>query len=566
MTEQLTADFVFISEAIFTGETDRPFAGAIAIKDNTILTVDTKEAIARYIGSTTKTIEYGSKLIMPGFNDFHIHLFLGSLYQNSVSLAGAASEAEAAYMVKRFADEHPDEEWIFGFNWYHVYWTSQELPHKKTLDELLPDRPVFLINDECHGAWVNSKALELMGIDAATPDPAFGEIVRDEDGEPTGFLYETAMTFAQQVFEQIPIQKQTELLSNFQQYAASYGVTSVSDMLPLPGLELGNLALYQQFEADDQLTTRIHFLAALNGDLAHAKQLRDQYQSAKVRFSGLKQFLDGVPTAYTALLVDPYSDEPNTSGDTLIPVDYIRSWIMEADEAGFRIRLHACGDGAVRLGLDCLEEAERQNGKRDSRHTIEHIEVIHPDDMNRFAQLDVIASMQPEHMAPSEAFAENVYPLRLGADRDPYTFPIKTLQDSGATVAFGTDFPVVDLNPMLEIYRAVTRQHNDGAPGAGWNGKEKISLADALRHYTVDAAYGVFREDELGTLTAGKLADITVLDCNPFQTDPDVWKQARAVLTMMDGKIVYESTDSKEGANLVNEPSKTGTTNTGAGK
>lgn len=543
MKQQTTADIVLLSDAIFTGETDHPFPGAVAVKNNKILAVETKDAITPYIGATTRTLDYGEQLIMPGFNDFHIHLFLGSLYQQSVSLAGATSEEEAAQMVHNFANEKPNEEWIFGFNWYHVYWTSKELPHKKTLDQLIPNRPVFLINDECHGAWVNSKALELMGIDASTPDPPFGEIVRDEVGEPTGFLYETAMTFAQQAFDLIPIEKQTDLLRNFQQYAASLGVTSVSDMLPLPGLELGNLDLYQQFEETNQLKARIHFLAALNGDLVHAKQLRDSYQSAKVQFSGLKQFLDGVPTAYTALLVDPYSDNEDTSGDTLIPVTYIRKWIDEADKAGFRIRLHACGDGAVRLGLDCLEKAAKQNGKRDSRHTIEHIEVIHPDDINRFAELGVIASMQPEHMAPSETFAENVYPIRFGKERNPYTFPVKTLQETRATVAFGSDFPVVGLNPWLEIYRAVTRKHNDGAPETGWNATEKISLADALRHYTIDAAYGVFREEELGTLTAGKLADITILDCNPFQIDPESWKQAKAVLTMMDGDIVYESAD-----------------------
>lgn len=540
------ADIVLSSNAIFTGLQESPFRGSVAIKDNVILAVGTHEEVAPFVGEMTKVLKYGDQLIMPGFNDFHLHLFLGSLSQECVHLNKARSEEESAQMVKEFADEHPEDEWIFGFRWYHIYWENKTLPHRSTLDQFIPDRPVFLFNDECHGAWVNSKALEMMGIDNDTPNPPFGEIVRDENGVATGFLYETAMGFAQQVFDNIPRARQIELLENFLGTSAKLGVTSISDMLPLPGLELGNLGLYKEFDDQNKLTTRIHFLAALDGDLDRARYLRATYQSSSLKFSGLKQFLDGVPIAYTAYMVDPYSDKQDTSGDTLIPIDYVKKWAVEADQEQFRIRFHACGDGAVRLGLDCFDICQMENGERDSRHTIEHIEVIHPDDIHRFGELGVIASMQPEHMAVARSFENNTYRKRLGPEREKYTWPIKSLLDSGAPLAFGTDFPVVGLDPMTEIYRAVTRLHDDGQPEGGWNPTEKVSLADALRSYTLGSAYGVFREHELGTLEVGKLADVIVLDQNLFQIPAEEIRHTKVVLTLKDGNIVYQSSEKKE--------------------
>jgi predicted amidohydrolase YtcJ len=425
----------------------------------------------------------------------------------------------------------------------HTHWKEKKLPHRRTLDQFIPDRPVFLFNEECHGAWVNSKALELMGIDHTTPNLPFGEIVRDDIGDVTGFLYETAMGFASIAFTSMPKAMQVQLFENFLQLAAKYGVTSVSDMLPLPGLELGNLELYREYEKKKKLTTRIHFLAALDGNLDRPRKLRELYQSSTLQFSGLKQFLDGVPTTYTAYMLEPYSDRPNTRGNTLIPIEKVKQWTVEADREYFRIRFHACGDGAVRLGLDLFERARKENGTRDSRHTIEHIEVIDPADIPRFKELGVIASMQPHHMAVGPSFSDNVYLKRLG-QREKYTWPIRSLQESGAVVAFGTDFPVVTINPFMEIYRAITRTNDSGEPLGGWNPSEKISLSEALKHYTIDAAYGIFREHELGTLGPGKLADIIVLDRDLFHVSAEEIKNTNVLLTMMDGNIVYQFEDS----------------------
>lgn len=532
------ADMILQGNRIFTGE--EMIEGGIAIKDGKIIEVCKQENMERFIGSGTQVYKYDNQTIMPGFHDFHIHLTLGCLFEDYVNLADARSAEETAIKVKEFADSRPDDEWILGFSWYHIFWDKKEMPDRSILDELIPDRPVFLLNAECHGAWLNSQALELAGIDENTENPPFGTILKDEKGRPTGILLETAMKLAVDQAFKIPEKKAVELMERFLAKANRLGITSVGDMLPLPGFEVGDLSLYRKFEKEDKLTVRTFFLSPLNGDLSQAREMREKYKSDVLKFTGLKQFLDGVVTTYTAMMVEPYSDKPSEKGEAFLPLDLLEQWVSEADKEGFRIRLHACGDAAVRLGLDLYDKAEKQNGKRDSRHVIEHIEVIHPDDINRFAKLGVIASMQPEHMAITEKFEDNVYLTRMGPERDEYTWPIKTLAESGAAMAFGSDFPVVELNPMLEIYRAVTRRFNDGEPKEGWNPKEKISLAEALKHYTSGSAFGNYMEDKLGTLEKGKLADVIVMDRDLFAIDPEELLEAKVKLTVMNGKVVHQ--------------------------
>ncbi|MFD0693523.1 amidohydrolase [Paenibacillus sp. GCM10027628] len=533
------ADLIISSNSVYTGTRDSAGPAAIAIAGNRIAAVGDLTELEQLIGPNTQVHHFGDRLIMPGFHDFHLHVLPGSLYHDCVNLYHAASEEEAAEMVEAFADSRPEDPWVLGFSWYHTFWENKTLPHRRTLDRFIPDRPVYLQNAEGHGAWLNSKALEFLNITADTPDPPHGEIVRDEHGEPTGILFETALALAQEAFN-LPQSRKVRLYKSFFEQTVKWGITSISDFFPVPGSEIGDLDMYAEMEKEGKLTTRVHFLTTLNGDLERARYLRETYASGKLRYSGLKQFLDGVPAIYTALLIDPYSDRPETKGDTLISPDQAKEWVVEADKEGFQVRLHACGDGAVRLGLDCYEEARKRNGIRDARHTIEHIEVIHPDDIGRFAELGVIASMQPEHMALTQAFEDNPYPVRLGVEREPYTWAIKILLESGARVGFGSDYPVVDLNPMLEIYRAVTRLHNDGQPEGGWNPKERITVAEALKAYTSGPAYGVFKEQELGTLEAGKLADLIVLDRNLLDISPEMIRETKVVMTIIDGKVVYQ--------------------------
>lgn len=538
MDKNNIADYIFKGESVFIGNSDQPVRTNVAVKGNRILEVG--ENIDHLLGPETRVIECGDNLVLPGFHDSHVHLMLAGLFQTCVNLQKATSEEETAQMVKDFADSRPDDPWVLGFTWYHVFWENKRMPHKSTLDRLIPDRPVFLLNYEGHGAWVNSKALEICGINRNTPDPDGGEIERDQNGEPTGILYENAMGLVSKYAYDLSEDMQTSILKQFMPNAASKGVTSICDMQPFIGTDLGDPRLYEKFEKSGELSVRINVTPELTPNLDKVKRLRKEHNSGGVKFSGLKQFVDGVATTHTAYMIEPYTDAPGNIGSTVKPLDKLREWIINADSEGFRIRLHACGDGAVRASLDCFEEAVKINGKRDSRHTIEHIENIHPDDIKRFAELGVIASMQPEHLAMTETYEDNPYPEKLGAERIKLSWPIKSLMDAGAKVTFGTDCPVVDLDPFVGIYRALTRVHNDGEPAGGWNPREKIDLATALRGFTQVPSYMEFREDELGTLEPGKLADIVVLDRNLFTTPVDEIRDTKVKITMMDGKVVYE--------------------------
>ncbi|MGZ9583140.1 amidohydrolase [Paenibacillus marinisediminis] len=525
------ADLMIISNAVFTGVDQTPKPAAIAVRGNRIIAVGAESDMTTLIGPDTKIYRFHDKLVLPGFNDMHLHVVPGCVMEDNVNLLEARSEEEVARIVAEYSTSRPDDEWVQGYMWYHTKWDDPKLPNRSSLDAVIPDRPVFLMHASGHTSWVNSKALEKLGIDRNTPNPAHGEIMRDEDGDPTGILFESAASTAWKHAMKLPEHRNRQVFERFLGDAAKYGVTSLTDIFKVTDLELNEIKLYEEFEREGKLTTRFHFLIGLDGDIERAKEYRDQYRSEKLRFSGLKEFLDGVVTTHTANLVDPYTDIPDSRGQGL--PEEMRAYVMAADKEGFRIRFHAVGDGAVRYALDLFEEARQTNGIWDSRHTIEHIEVVHPDDVPRFKQLDVIASMQPEHM---ELINKHHYFSCIG-ERQRHTFAIRSLLEAGAKVVLNTDYPIVSLNPMLEIYRAVTRMTGTGE---FFNEEEAISLADALKAYTATAAYGVFREDELGTLEAGKLADLIVIDRDLFQVPSEQIQDAKVVLTLMDGQIVYE--------------------------
>ncbi|QRG67390.1 amidohydrolase [Brevibacillus choshinensis] len=535
MTVERKADIVLSGNAVFTGVTDEPAALSISICQNRIAAIGTPEEIEPWIGPQTAQHHFADQLIMPGFHDFHLHIMMGSVSLDSVFLHDARSEEEAVELVRQYAESRPDEPWIIGYSWDAGFWHSKRLPNRASLDKILPDRPVLLFHNEGHYAWANSKALELMNVDSATENPPFGLIDKDENGELTGILYETAIGLLTEAAYSFSKEKKSLMLQNFLAHAAKLGVTSMNDLYATEANAiLEDFELFKEFEDNGSLTARIHLLPGLTGDLERAKNLRDTYRSSMLQVAALKQFVDGVVTGYTAYMLEPYADRPETCGETAFPPDVIKKWVVDADREGFSIRFHAIGDGAIRLALDAFEEAQAVNGKRDSRHAIEHIEVIHPEDIARFRQLGVIASMQPEHMHAAD---RQTYVSCIGEERGTYAWAIKSLESAGAKLAFGSDFPIVGLNPMLEIYRAVSRI--DNSEENHWNPGEAISLANALKAYTVTPAYGTFREHELGTLEAGKLADIVVLDRNLFSVAPDEILNAKVKLTMVDGKIVY---------------------------
>jgi len=527
------ADIVISGNAVFTGKADYPEPAAILIKDNKIVEVTAIDSYRNYTDQKTKIYHFGDQLILPGFHDFHIHLLLGGLLNDSVRLHSAKSAHEAAQMVKVYADRRADHPFVVGCSWEQNQWKDGE-PHRMFLDEWIPDRPVLLYQAEFHSVWVNSKLLELAGINRNTENPAYGKIVKDEYGEPTGLLLEHAVGLVTRVLP-LSLEIKKKLLDNFLKDAAKNGVTSVHDLLRVPDMSVEEADLYADYEEDGKLTTRVHFVAPLTGDLELAKRLRDKYKSNMVQFCGFKQFADGVTTSFTASLLEPYSNNPATKGETVFPEEVIKKWTIDADREGFRVRFHCIGDGAVRLALDSFEASRQKNGIRDSRHSIEHVEMIHPNDIDRFRQLGVIASVQPEHI---NVTTRNVYEELIGKERMKYNFLLKTMMDHGTTMVFGTDYPVVGLNPLPGIYRAVTRLDDEGV---AWDGNERISLKDALLAYTAAPAYGSFREKELGTIEAGKLADIIVLDRNLFAVPYEEIKDSKVVFTMVDGKVVHQS-------------------------
>ncbi|MGR6117585.1 amidohydrolase [Aeribacillus composti] len=530
------ADMILSSNYVFTGLENTPKKASIAIKGNKIMAIGTKEEAKSFAGKHTAIYDFDQELILPGFHDFHMHLMMGIIFQKeSVQLYNARSSEEVAEMVAKYAETRPDAEWIFGIGWDHTNWKNKQLPHKSILDMYISDRPVLLFNTEVHYAWINSKAIEIVQLTKDTPDPDYGEIGKDSDGELNGLLFEHAIGFVSETVFNFSKEKRAELFQELLNKLAKYGITSVHDLFAakIAPNQLDDLKVYSDFDKKGLLTARIHFSPELKMDLSEAKQLKNKYQSSKLRMTGLKQFIDGVVTGHTAYLLYSYKDRPDTKGGTTLPPEKIKQLVKQADKEGFQIRFHAIGNGAVRLALDAFEEARKENEIRDFRHVIEHVEVLHPDDVKRFAELGIIASFQPYHIALME---QEAYTTRVGENQKPLFFPINTISESGAVIAFGTDFPVVSLNPMLGIYNAVARKD---LKGKQWGENESISLSEALKNYTSTPAYGSFRENELGTLEPGKLADIVVLDKNLFDISIEDIPSTEVKMTIMDGKVVY---------------------------
>lgn len=537
----MTADMIIKGNAIFDSVSDKPFAGFVAVKGNRIAAVGKEmDSISQYAGDDTKIIDAGDRLVMPGFHDSHTHLILAGMYKTYPNLGSARSEEEAAAMLKDYYDGQPGDGWVYGFNWYHVFWDKKELPRKETLDRYFPDRPVFLINAEAHGAWVNSLALEIAGVTADTPDPFGGEIARDENGEPTGFLYESAIEYVAAHALIFTEEQEKTFLRKYMADAAELGITGVVDVQPYFGKDLGSLDVYTGMESDGELTVRITAAANLLGDLDEALENSKKYCTEKVRAHMLKQFVDGVITTHTALLLEDYTDAPGNRGTQLSELEKIDAAVQEGHKRGLWIKIHAIGDRAIRFTIDSYEKAIKTYGVNGCRHAIEHVEMVTDSDIERFGQLGLIPSVQPEHIGLMPTWEGEEYRVNIGEERAGRTWSFRSLLESAGVLAIGSDCPVVDNNPFYAIHRGVTRLHDDGLPEGGWNPTQKLTVADILRGYTLGSAYGIGREDELGTLEEGKFADIAVIDRNLFETEPKDIRGAHVDMTIMDGKVIFE--------------------------
>ena len=535
-----TADLIIRGSQIFDSTGEAPFAGWIAVKDRRIAAVFPGALDTSRIGPGTILVDAGDRTITCGFHDSHTHLLMAGMFRSYPNLSAARSESEAVAFMRADADAHPEKGgWVIGFGWYHVFWENKQLPTKDTLDAVFPNRPVLLLNAEAHGAWVNSVALRIAGIDRDTPDPFGGEVARDASGEATGFLYESAVGLVTKHAMALPEDEEKRLIRAYMEGAKRYGITSVNDVMPYFHGNMGSPAVYSAMDQADELTVRIHAAPDLLGDLDEVLRWRALYNSDKLRFDMVKSFLDGVSTTHTALMLEDYADAPGNRGRSLFDLELIGQAVPEAHRRGLSVKLHSCGDASLRKALDFYEYAREIYGENHCRHAIEHCEIVDAADIPRFGALDVVPSVQPEHLALTRTFAENPYRVTLGEDLAAQTWPLRRMLKSAGVLAIGSDCPVVDSNPFLEIGRAVTRTHNDGEPKGGWNPAEKLSLAEVLRAYTWGSAYAVGREDELGTLEVGKFADIAITDANLFSVEAEALKECTVWMTVMDGKIVY---------------------------
>lgn len=530
------ADLVLLNGRIWTGSAAQPEAEAVACLGGKIAAVGGTAEIRRWIGPRTRVIDLQGKRLVPGFNDAHVHFVDGGQGLASVQLRDAPTEREFRDRIARFAARLAPGRWILNGNWDHENWTPARLPTRQLIDEGTANNPVFINRLDGHMALANTAALKLAGVTRETADPPGGTIVRDARGEPTGVLKDAAMNL---VYRVIPDPTEDELIEAIKaamRYAAENGVTSVQDMSASPTV----LAAYQRLLDRGELTVRIYAHQPLaNWDRLAKVGVRAGFGGDKLRIGGLKGFADGSLGSTTALFFDPYLDEPETRGlpsDEMIPESKMLANILAADRAGLQIAVHAIGDRANKTILDMFARAETENGARDRRFRIEHAQHLRKEEIAEFGRRRVIASMQPYHAIDDGRWAEN----RIGPERARGTYAFRSLLDGGATLAFGSDWFVAPMEPLMGIYAAVTRRTLDEKRPGGWVPEEKISVAEAVRAFTYGSAYAAFEEKIKGAIEPGKLADMAVLSENIFAIDPVQIRQVKVVMTIFDGRVVFE--------------------------
>lgn len=531
------ADLIITNAKVWTVDSAHPTAQAVAVLGDRIVAVGSNADISRWRGSKSQVIDAHGKLLLPGFNDSHVHFLSGSLQLDAVQLKDAATPEEFARRIGERAKVTPTGEWVEGGDWDDQKWNPPHLPTKELIDRLTPDTPVFVNRYDGHMALANSVALRLAGITAKTPDPPGGTIVRDAQGNPTGVLKDAAMD---DVYKKIPPLTHDQELRVIQRglaYAGSLGVTSVQDMNPA----YDEIAAFSELLDHNQLTTRIYAAPPIANVEDQAKiGIRHAFGGPYLRIGAIKAFADGSIGSSTAYFFQPYTDQPTTRGllsEDMHPISLMRDRMMTADAAGLQICTHAIGDEGISLILDLYSGIEKAHGPADRRFRIEHAQHMAAKDFDRFAQLHVIASVQPYHAIDDGRFVES----RIGHDRASRSWAFRTFLNHGVRLAFGTDWDVAPLNPMLGIYAAVTRATLDGKHPNGWFPEQKLTVAEAVAAYTVGSAYAEFQEKEKGSITPGKLADMVLLSDDIFSINPVEIQHVKALKTFVGGKLVWDA-------------------------
>jgi predicted amidohydrolase YtcJ len=543
------ADTVLVHARIYTVNAKQPWAEALAIKDGHIIAVGSDKEIQALRGSSTKMLDAQGHLVFPGFTDSHIHFLDGSLSLLRVNLEGMATIPEMQKAVKTYAAAHPDAAWILGRGWAYPVFAPSGLPDKKYLDAVVPDRPVYLESYDGHTYWANSKALQLAGITRDTPNPPNGTIVRDARGEATGAIQEDAADAL--IRRAIPMPTREEKLQAFRSGLREANRAGLVRVHSAGGVNIGSsdlqdADLLQELRSKGELTVRMYLAYRVDPpeisaqQLAEIEQAQRRYRDEWISAGAVKFFLDGVVESHTAAMLEPYSDDPRQMGKLFWDPETYKKEIAELDRRGLQVFTHAIGTKAVRLALDAYQEAAETNHTRDGRHRIEHIETITAQDIPRFGKLGVIASMQPLHAYPDDDTLK-IWAKNAGPDRSSRAWPWQSIEKGGGILAFGSDWPVVTLNPWPGVQNAVTRQTTDGKPPGGWIPEQRISLADSIKAYTLNAAFAGHREKTEGSLEPGKLADLIVLGQDLFKIPASDLSKTEVMLTMVDGKIVYQS-------------------------
>lgn len=531
--EAQTMKTAFINGKIYTVNEKQPLAQSVIVEGNKILFVGSDIEAKQFIDSNTKVIDLYGKLMLPGFIDNHVHFISGGFYLLGIDLRPANSTTEFRTILREYVSKYPSK-WITGGYWDHEKWEVKELPTKEMIDDIAPNTPVFVERLDGHMGLANSYAMKLAGITKDTESPDGGLIVKDpKTGEPTGVLKDNAMNFIYNIIPSATSQENYDAALAALEEAKRLGITSVQDITFEDAL-----TTFKKLKEEGKLTCRIF----TRWPISDYKNLVDKninigYGDDFIRMGSLKAFADGSLGSSTAWFFERYNQDTTTTG---LPMDIItdgsmQKWGLDADKNHLQLSVHAIGDKANSYMLDLYEKIIKQNPEWDRRFRLEHAQHVRFEDIKRFAELGVIASVQPYHCIDDGVWAEK----RIGPERIKYTYPFKSFLDSGVKMCFGTDWYVAPLNPLLGIYAAVTRRTLDDKNPEGWIPEQKISVEDAIKCYTVNSAYASFEENIKGTIETGKLADLIILSDDILTIDPNKIKDAKVEMTMFDGKVIY---------------------------
>jgi hypothetical protein len=536
------ADTVLIHARIYTVNSKEPWVQAIAVRNGKIIAAGSNEAIAAYQGPSTKVIDARERMVLPGFMDGHVHMMAGAAQLEQVSsLSEAKTIADFQKIIRDYAVAHPDKKWIQGMGWVYSVFGKGGLPDKKLVDAVVPDRPVYLAAYDGHTSLANSKALQAAGITRKTPDPPSGIIVRNPaTGEPTGVLKEAAGQLVAKVIPRPTREEELDRLTKAVHYASSLGLTRLISA----GADAERIELFDEIRQKGELTARFSMARFVNPPISPdvikiLEENRKKYSDDWIDLYAAKFLLDGVVEAHTAAMLEPYANDRKNRGQLYFDPEKYKEAVARLDRLGFPIFTHGIGDRAIRLALDAYEAAHKANGHSDSRDRIEHIEDPSAEDIPRFGQLGVIASMQPLHATP-DVNTLTIWSGNVGPERAQRAFPWHDILAGGAPMCFGSDWSVVTLNPWPGLQILLTRETQDGKPEGGWHPNEKLTLEQAIQGYTMGNAFSARREKTEGSIEAGKLADVIIIDQDLFKIPPNQIGKTKVMMTMVGGKIVYQ--------------------------